>query len=59
VHRKKRWRKRHLAEPLLPRLAPPHILQGRVEPLVRLDQILQVAHQLHILRVRQAVGRKR
>ena len=43
-----------LAYSLLPGLAPPHILQGGVEPLVGLDQLLNVAHQLVVLRVLQA-----
>ena len=43
-----------LADALLTRLAAPHVLQGGVEPLVRLYQLLNVTHQLVVLGLLQA-----
>ena len=40
----------NLAQPLLPRLASPHILEAGVESVVGLDQLLDIPNQLIVLR---------
>jgi hypothetical protein len=44
----------NLADTLLTRLTSPHVLQRRVQPLVRFYELLQVSHQLIVLGFLQA-----
>jgi hypothetical protein len=43
-----------LADTLLTRLTSPHVLQRRVQPLVRFYELLEVSHQLIVLGFLQA-----
>jgi hypothetical protein len=47
-----------LTDALVPGLTAPHILQRGIEPLVRLYQLLNVANQLVVLGILQAVQEK-
>ncbi len=43
-----------LSDTLLTRLTSPHVLQRRVQPLVRFYELLKVSHQLMVLGFLQA-----